>query len=577
MKKLYWLAIYIAFPILSMAQLSISHPISRAVYQRNGTGKGSASITIAGQFLGSAPANYRIEYRLEKLLVTDGSYVSTVVNWTTIVSNPSFGLYSTSTAIATGWYQLSVRAYNINTSSTITSNDTKFGVGDVYLIAGQSNAQGESGSWSLPSDTPNDGVVSINLDDNCNTNLPAYPVLSTLSTNNRIAPSGNNSWNWLHLGKELSTPDTIPQAFFNSAYGGTSVQNWAKSAVGDPTDHVYIGGQYCGATGMPYKSFKNTSQFYVPLFGAKAGLWHQGETDNEKRPYKLKQTTRTHYKDSLEIVLAQARTDLVASNFSWLISRASYNGANDSGFETRADVIDAQNDVIAGNGNNYNGPETDALDLTYRDAGDKVHFREDRSGGLTALSNLWEAEILAASYNRILSTAPPVISVSKIGSTFYLSAPNGQSEYRWVSSSSLNINSPVSTSQTYTTTGGSYACYVRNSNNQWTLTSTVSTSCGSCREAAKEWDESEVGIETSLYPNPASNQLTVSYSIPNDSQVKLDLLNAEGRIIKSIFEGFQSKGKHAYPIQISHLPEAQYLYRITINGLAITKKIVKIN
>lgn len=574
MKKLYWLAIYIAFPTLAMAQLSISHPISRAVYQRNSSDY--ASITIAGQFLGSAPANYRIEYRLEALDVTNGSYVSTVVNWTSIVSNPSFGLYSTSTAVSKGWYQLSVRAYNINTSSTITSNDTKFGVGDVYLIAGQSNAQGINGSWSLPSDSPNDGVVSIHFDDNCNLDFPYYPVLSNLSTTNRIAPTGHSSWNWLHLGNELSNGTSAPVAFFNCAYGGSTVDNWATSSAGSATNSLYTGSQYCGSgkTGMPYKSIKNTSQFYVPIFGARGGLWHQGESDNEYNYSYL--TTRSDYRTRLRTFLTQVRSDLVASNFSWLISKASYNGANPGGFETSTDVIDAQTDVI-GDTYNYEGPSTDNMGASYRSTGDLVHFREDRNSALTELGDRWETKINAASYNPISPIAPPVISVSKVSGTYYLSAPNGQSEYRWVSTSSLNINSYVSTSQTLAVSSGSYACYVRNSNNQWGLTLSMYTSCGSCREAAKEWDESEVGIETVSYPNPTSGQITISFSIPGDSQVKLELLNSEGKIITPVFEGFKSRGKHSYPVQLSHLPDAQYLYRITVNGLAITKKVVKIN
>ena len=198
MKTLLWLALGLTLPAISMAQLDILHPMSRAVYQRDGSD--NATITIAGQFLGSAPSNYQMDYKLDKLNVTDGSYNSTITNWTSIVSNPGFGISRTSITVSKGWYKVSVRAYNTSTSSTITSNDARFGVGDVYLIAGQSNAQGvDDNSWHLPSVSINDGVVSNNLLDECNQSLPPYPSMSTISAYNRIAPNGNNSWCYAHL------------------------------------------------------------------------------------------------------------------------------------------------------------------------------------------------------------------------------------------------------------------------------------------------------------------------------------------------------------------------------------------
>lgn len=576
MKKIYWLAIFLAFPTILLAQIAISHPINRAVYQRNSSD--NATVTIAGQFLGSAPANYRIEYQLDKLDVASGSYTSTSVSWTSIVSNPSFGIYNTSITVSKGWYKLYVRAYNINTSSIINSGDIKFGVGDVFLIAGQSNAQGVPDSpWSYPADSPNEGVVSINLDDNCNLNLPAYPLFSTLSTTNKIAPSGHSSWNWLRTGNQLSNNSGAPVAFFNCAYGGSTVENWEQSSYGSATTSKYTGVQYCGTgkQGMPFKSLENTSVFYVPFFGAKAGLWHQGEADNDQSTSTV--TSTYVYAQRLGNFLNQARSVVGESQFSWLISRASYNGNNGSGLEINSNVIAGQNYIITGGAYDYNGPSTDDMTSSYRSLSDLVHFREDRAGALTELGDRWQSSINAASYTIVSALTPPAITVSKSGSTYTLSAPSGQSEYRWVNASNLDINSSVNNTQTYSVTSGSYACYVRNSNNKWTLTPTFSTSCGSCREAFKDWDESEVGLETNFYPNPTKNEITVSFSIPTNSQVKLDILNVEGQIIKSVFDEVKPKGKYTYPINMSDLPDALYLYRITINGLAITKKVTKIN
>lgn len=574
MKTLFLLVISMTFPVLSWAQLSISHPMSKAVYQRNSSG--SATITIAGQYLGSMAGSYQIEYKLDKLNISDGSYNSNINNWTSIVSNPSFGMFMTSISVSTGWYSVSVRAYNTSTSSTITSNSARFGVGDVYLIAGQSNAQGIDGSWSLPSVTPNDAVVSNNLLDGCNQDLPPYPSMSTLGTTDRVATTGYSGWCWVHLGKELSDNDGAPVAFFNAAYSGTTVENWATSAGGNATNNLYGGGQYCGTgyTGQPYKTFKNIAAFHVGLFGVKAGLWHQGEADNDVAYSNV--TNASDYESRLTGFLNQTRSD-ITSNFSWLISRASFNGNNSPGNETNSGVISGQNNTISNASYTYEGPSTDDMDASYRDVSDKVHFREDRNGALTELGNRWKTKILAAGYSRLAANSPPAVTVTKLSGTFYLTAPSSQSEYRWVNASSLNINSVISSNQTLAVSGGSaYACYVRNGN-KWSLTQTIYTSCGVCREANQQWTENEIGIDLKQYPNPTTGSFTINFTIPDDNQVRLEVLKLDGGVLQSVVDAFHTKGTYQYPVQLKNFATGMYIYRLTVGGLAITKKLIKID
>ena len=155
------------------------------------------------------------------------------------------------------------------------------------------------------------------------------------------------------------------------------------------------------------------------------------------------------------------------------------------------------------------------MDGGYRDTGDLVHFRENRSSTLTELGDRWESGINSASYSPISALTPPTATMTKSSGTYYLTAQSGFSDYKWVNASSLNINNVVHSGQTFTTSSSSsYACYVKNGSGHWSLSPTLYTSCGSCRIATKAWDETELGIQTNAFPNPTDGDFTVQFTIP---------------------------------------------------------------
>src|ERR1700710_193164 len=83
---------------LALAQIDITFPQSRAVYQRNNGN--NATLQIAGNYTQNIN---RIEARLVPL--QGGS----AIDWTTIVDNPNFGNYQGSLLVYGGWYRLEVR------------------------------------------------------------------------------------------------------------------------------------------------------------------------------------------------------------------------------------------------------------------------------------------------------------------------------------------------------------------------------------------------------------------------------------------------------------------------------------
>jgi hypothetical protein len=113
--------------------LDITFPPERAIFQRN---NGNATIVyIAGNY------RTRLDKIEAKLIPIQGG---TPIDWTPIVAQPFFGTYRGSLVVNGGWYELRVRGIR-NNKVVAESILPKFGVGEVFLISGQSNAQGYNG------------------------------------------------------------------------------------------------------------------------------------------------------------------------------------------------------------------------------------------------------------------------------------------------------------------------------------------------------------------------------------------------------------------------------------------------
>ena len=78
--------------------------------------------------------------------------------------------------------------------------------------------------------------------------------------------------------------------------------------------------------------------YYASIFGVRAILWHQGESDN------YAQFSQSTAKSNLEYVINKSRTTL-GSNISWVVSKASVFDKSGLG-NAKQDIINAQNAVI---------------------------------------------------------------------------------------------------------------------------------------------------------------------------------------------------------------------------------------
>lgn len=79
---------------------------------------------------------------------------------------------------------------------------------------------------------------------------------------------------------------------------------------------------------------------------------------------------------------------------------------------------------------------------------------------------------------------------------------------------------------------------------------------------------------TTVYPNPAVNNNTISFDMKKAGQVKIDLYNEQGELVKNIFNGYQSEGYHKINIDTQSLQNATYYYVIEKDGSKQTETLI---
>ena len=76
------------------------------------------------------------------------------------------------------------------------------------------------------------------------------------------------------------------------------------------------------------------------------------------------------------------------------------------------------------------------------------------------------------------------------------------------------------------------------------------------------------------YPNPFNPVTIIPVEIHKDSFVELSVFDLNGRLVKILYKGELPSGNHKFNFNASDLSSGQYLYRITTNNVAVTKKML---
>jgi len=374
----------ICFTSLSaISQVTVSFPTSRIVFQRSQANK--ATFVVTGTYKQSMPD--RVEAALTPVNAGQGN----ATGWQVLENAPVGGIYSGELTADGGWYKLEVRLIRNGQVAETTEVD-RVGIGEVFVIAGQSNARGIQNYGA--SGAFDDRVSCFNyVNRSYEPNELPQPTFSHLNADSYIAPYGYSAWSWGGLGDMLVKRFNVPVLFYNAAFEGTTSRSWRESLYGN-ANNPYVEGFYPNQ--LPYSQLRVSLREFASLTGIRAILWHQGEADNEFR------VPEDEIVSNLQQLIGQSRNDF-GHNLSWVVSRVSFIKETISN-----SVINAQNRVIGSVYNVFAGPQTDNIQVPRPDG---VHIQ---GTGLTQLAEAWNSSLTDAFFQQSQPRNPLPVPTFKI-------------------------------------------------------------------------------------------------------------------------------------------------------------------
>ncbi|MGI9241401.1 MAG: sialate O-acetylesterase [Verrucomicrobiales bacterium] len=277
-------------------------------------------------------------------------------------------------ALAGGWFRLEVRA--VADGQVVASAEVgHVGVGEVFVIAGQSNSANHGGEKQRV------GSGKVASFDGERWRIADDPQPGASGGGGSFIPP---------FGDAIAERLGVPVGIVATGVGATSVREWlpaGESFPNPPTIETRVkrlpDGRWESLGGAFANLIKRAGS--LGLGGFRAVLWHQGESDaNQRDP------TRTLagdlYQRYLAEVIAASRREL-GWEVPWFVAQASYHTPDDPG---SAQIRAAQAALWQG-GIALEGPDTDALtgDLRDRD-GQGVHFS---GAGLRAHGLAWGEKV----------------------------------------------------------------------------------------------------------------------------------------------------------------------------------------
>ncbi len=598
-----WVYVFTCFisNVCNAQTVSLSYPVNNSVIQRSTLN--TATVTVAGQ-LNYSNLGVTVSYRFRPVGPTG---IAGAPGAATNLSLAPNGMFYALPVINKGWYLCEILVNGV----VYTAN--KFGVGDVFIIAGQSNAQGvKDPKYELPSGSGiPEWVVGASEDKTCTRKLPeSFTNLFPLNTaddlkrHGPLAPTGNSVWAYGVLGKLISDANGgMPVAFFNAATAGSSVTEWKQGADGVEAKHPYTGAQVClghngGSVvpkdyyGQPYTALKTALNYYGSLFGVRAVLWHQGEADADPNVNPIyKASSAADYQTKLQAVIAKSRSDFAAPNLTWYICKATISkfGPLNPTIRTGQSNTPSGSTILGGAETDYVNGSSGTT--TVNDGGeeyrkDSTHFYEGSGTikGLSWLAGKW-ATTIGALGNPVPASYVPLLAYSKSNDWRTLTAPSGGVQYHWNSTHINNQGVAGGTSSVYTTdqswTG--MKCYMKDAIGNWHVSPAINIGQYSNQREGAATDEAnhgeQPGFELNTYPNPYTASFTIAFDVPDEnSHVRLDIINSQGTILKTVVDNPHAKGKWRYEVKELPANQSEILFcRLKINESYTVKKLVHLN
>ncbi|WP_215234792.1 T9SS type A sorting domain-containing protein [Dyadobacter linearis] len=388
-KFTFWLLFLFAFNA-SYAQLSILSPVNNQVMQRDAAGFANIPITAY---------SYLPYSNIKAVLTPIEGNLHSGREMNATPDQIAQGFLSFTFQAESGWYQLKLIGTTEEgfTDSTVIA---RVGVGEVFMVAGNSNAMGLPG---LGAKDASSNVISFNKTNKIlnrenitvapNQPLPA-PTFEVLRKENFVFPNGETSWYWGELGDRLSARWNCPVLFFNTAWAAANSENYRDAATGKDAYNLYVGKFWPNR--QPYSNIVNTLKYLTASTGVRAVLFSHGENDAQLG------FNETNYFNHIRTLIANSRID-AGYNASWVLARNSVSNLLPNPY---LPVLNAQNRLteIAGF-NAFKGPYLDTIQIPRPVSG---HFESLPGGvaGLTLAAEAWNRSLADSLVEKLAPILP---------------------------------------------------------------------------------------------------------------------------------------------------------------------------
>ena len=367
------------------AGITVSFPQKNTVIQRNQNDQGTLGIG------GTLTLPYE---KLEARLVTLPGNGEGVGAWISLNLPNRQGVFFGSLEAGGGWYKLEIRGFlggQVKDSATVQP----VGIGEVFLIAGHSNAMGlpnlgakDAAEQVVSFDALNKFLNNENITVAPDGPMPA-PIFEPLKAVHRIFPSGESAWYWGELGSLLVARLGVPVLFTNAGWAAANSINWREAAEGKNTTNIYVGQDWPNR--QPYSNLINTLRYYHSWLGLRSILWFHGEND----AVHLK-ISKADYYQNIRRLIEKTNQDF-GQAIGWVVAlcSVSYNASN-----PYLPVIEAQVQLAETPGLRvWRGPYADTIQVPRPAHG---HFENVKGGtqGLTEMAQAWNRSLSDAFFSQ---------------------------------------------------------------------------------------------------------------------------------------------------------------------------------
>ncbi len=362
--------ITLALPTASIiaADVGIQSPLDYQVFQRLDQNQGL--IRLHGEAKVEGIQSW--QYRLSGTALDGAPLPESWRDFPTPLQNQRFDFLTT--VPAGGWYRFEIRGLK-DGEPAVSSVVPHVGVGEVFLVAGQSNAANHG---SEPQKPKSNRIVRY---DGKSWALALDPQKGASGSGGSFLPA---------LADALEAKFHVPVGLIPIAAGGTSVREWLPE--GEVFEQQTTTGK--GVTQTSSGQWTSDGKLFATLVnrldqlgshGLRAILWHQGESDagqaREGHPAD-RQISGEQYTRFMETLVRASRAR-AGWHLPWFTAQTTYHSPQDS---ADTEFREAQSKLWQ-TGVSLEGPDTDALVGEHRS---QIHF----SGlGLQKHGQLWADKV----------------------------------------------------------------------------------------------------------------------------------------------------------------------------------------